>query len=277
MKVKDIVRAAGGTTTDMPQVPIALLASNPDNMRLDTDNLRAHIRSIADSILSTGYLRSRPLTVRFVGETAIIVDGNCRFAAVQIAIAEGAEILTLPCVLEAPGTTQADRLANMLLANAGLPHSPIEKTAAVKLLLSYGWSEGQVAQRLGVSRQTIANLLDLAGAGSEVHAMIAGGTISATQAIKLIRSEGENAGEVIARVAEKAKAEGKTRVTAKAFKPVRPEPEENKSARPVPEVGLLGAAREVLRLWDAGTLDADFDQAMDCLRAIVAPEKVSVA
>lgn len=273
MKVKDIVRAAGGTTTDMPQVPIALLAPNPDNMRLDTNELRTHIRSIADSILATGYLRSRPLTVRFVGETAIIVDGNCRFAAVQIAIAEGAEILTLPCVLEPQATGDAERLANMLVANSGLPHSPMEMTGAIKRLLSYGWTDTQIAKRLGKSRQYVVNLLDLAGAPADIHAAITNGTVSATQAIKLIRSEGADAGAVIAKVAEQARASGKVRVTAKSFEAAKPQAQPKPAKTPDPSwaapTGLLGAAREVLRIWDAGSLDSDFDQAIECLRAIV--------
>lgn len=271
MKVKDIVRAAGGTTTDMPQVPIALLAPNPDNMRLDTDELRSHIRGIADSILASGYLRSRPLTVRFVGETAIIVDGNCRFAAVQIAMAEGAEILTLPCVLEPPGTTEAERTANMLVANSGLAHSPLEMTAIVKKLLSFGWEESAIARRLGKSRQWIANLLELSGASPDVQQAIANGTVSATQAIKLIRSEGADAGAVIAKVAERAKAEGKTRVTAKSFEASKPKAVPAATPEPAwaAPTGLLGAAREVLRLWDSGSLDRDFTEALECLRAMV--------
>jgi ParB-like chromosome segregation protein Spo0J len=216
--------------------------------------------------------------VRFVGDTAIIVDGNCRFAACQIAIAEGAEILTLPCVLEPPSTTAAERLANQFVANSGLAHSPIEWTAGVKMLVSFGWTETAIANRFGKSRQWVSNILDLAGAGSDVHELISNGTVSATQAIKLIRSEGANAGEVIAKVAQQARIEGRSRVTAKAFRKIEtPNPMGNESVRPVPTVGLLGAAREILRIWDSGSLDQDFTEAMECLRAIVAPVREMAA
>ncbi len=275
MRLKDFVTQSGGTTSDLFNLPLTVLRPNPENIRLDTQELRDHIRGIADSIKSTGYLRSRPFTVRLVGDVAEIVDGNCRFAACSIAVAEGAELLTVPCMLEAPGTTEAERTANMVLANSGLAHSPLEMTVAVKKLLSFGWSDTQVAKRLGKSRQYVANLLDLAGASPDVHLAIANGTVSATQAIKLIRSEGDDAGAVIARVAEQARAEGKSRVTARAFKAAKPETvaEIPDTVAPsiAPIVGLLGAAREVLRIWDSGSVDDDLYQAMECLRTVISP------
>lgn len=271
MRLKSFCKEVGGTTSDLFNLPLNVLRPNPDNIRIDTQELRDHIRGIADSIKATGYLRSEPFTIRLVGDTAQVVNGNCRYAACQIALAEGAELLTVPCMLEAPGTTEGDRIANMVVANSGLGHSPLEMTVAVKRLLSFGWTDTQIAKRWGKSRQYVANLLDLAGAAPDVQLAIANGTVSATQAIKLIRSEGADAGAVIAKVAEQARAEGRTRVTAKAFKAAKPE----KSAgtpNTIPQaVGLLGAAREVLRIWDAGSLDTDFDQAMECLRAIIAP------
>jgi ParB family transcriptional regulator, chromosome partitioning protein len=277
MRLKDFVKQSGGTTSDLFNLPLSVLRPNPDNIRLDTGELRDHIRGIADSIKSTGYLRSRPFTVRLVGDVAEIVDGNCRFAACQIAVVEGAELLTVPCMLEAPGTTEAERTANMLLANSGMAHSPLEMTVAIKKLLSYGWTDTQIARRLGKSRQYVANLLDLAAAPSDVRQAISNGTISATQALKVVRSEGADAGAVIAAVAEKARAEGRSRVTARAFGPVVPETSETiadawaeLSASKSANI-LLEAGREVVRLWDAGAIAGELDQAMGRLRAVVAP------
>ena len=187
----------------------------------------------------------------------------------RLAIEEGAEILTLPCVLEAPNTTAAERLANQFVANSGLGHSPIEYVEGIKLLLSYGWTDQKVADRFGKSRQWVSNILELAGAPSDVQAAITNGTVSATQAIKLIRSEGADAGAVIAKVAAEQRAAGKekVRITAKNFTPAKPAAP--KLTPPKPVVGLLGAAREVLRIWESGSLDSDFTEAMECLRAIV--------
>lgn len=263
MRLKDFVKQSGGTMSDLFNLPLAFLDANPDNIRLDTQELRDHIRGIADSIIATGFLRSRPLTVRLVGERAIVVDGNCRFAAAKIAASEGAELLTIPCVPEAVGTTEAERIANMVLANSGLPHSPIEMTAAVKRLVSYGWTDTQIAKRLGRSRQYVTNLLDLAGAAPDVQLMITNGTVSATEAIKLIRSEGDNAGEVIREAVAKT---GKARVTAKDIKPTTVAPE-----KPVKTpVGLIGAVREMLRIWDDGDVGAEFDEVLATLRELVA-------
>lgn len=269
MRLKDFVKQSGGTTSDLFNLPLHVLRPNPKNIRLDTQELRDHIRGIAESIKATGYLRSEPFTIRMVADTAEVVNGNCRYAACQIALAEGAELLTVPCMLEAPGTTEADRVANMVLANSGLKHSPLEMTEAVKRMLSYGWSESQIAARWGKSRQYITNLLDLAGAAPDVQQAIANGTVSATQAIKLIRSEGADAGAVIARVAAKT---GKAHVTARDMKPtvtVRAPATKPTPAAPVP-VGLVGAVRELLRVWDDGDLGAEFDQILETCRELVA-------
>ena len=261
MRLKDFVKEQGGTMSDLFNLPLSVLDPNPDNIRLDTQAVREHIQGIADSIRETGFLRSRPLTVRLVGDRAIVVDGNCRLMACRIAVEQGAELLTVPCVPEAVGTSPVERLANMLVANAGLAHSPFEKVGAIKLMMSYGWTDTQIAKRLGVSRQTIQNLLELAGTSPEVQEAVAKGTVSATQARQLTREHGSDAGAVIARVVE---ASGKQRVTARAFK--TPEP---KRITETPAMGLLGAAREILRIWDGGDLGPDFDQAIECLRAVV--------
>lgn len=280
MRLKSFVKEVGGTTSDLFNLPLSVLRPNPNNIRLDTAELREHIRSIAESIKATGYLRSEPFTIRLVdGDFAEVVNGNCRFAACQIALAEGAELLTVPCMLEAPGTTEADRVANMVVANSGLLHSPLEMTAAVKRLLSFGWNEGQIAKRWGKSRQYISNLLELGGAPADIHAAITNGTVSATQAIKLIRSEGADAGAVIAKVAEQARAagkskgDGKVRITAKSFEAAKP-PAQPKAPDPIWATAridhLRGAAQEILRIWDAGAIGSDFDEAMRALREAVA-------
>ena len=180
MRLKDFVKETGGTMSDLFNLPLSVLRPNPENIRMDTQELRDHIRGIASSIKATGYLRSRPFTVRFVGDAAVIVDGNCRYAACQIAVSEGADIMTVPCLPEALGTNDADRCANMLVANSGLPHQPLELVAAIKKLMSFGWTDTRVAERLGKSRAYVANLLELGAAPEDVQVQIRNGTVSAT-------------------------------------------------------------------------------------------------
>jgi ParB-like chromosome segregation protein Spo0J len=272
MKLKDLVKSNGGSGSDRWNVPIELLDSNPDNIRLDRPEVRDHIRALADSIKEVGFIRTRPLTVRMTGDRVLIEDGNCRLAAVYLAISEGAEIKTLPCLSEAPMTTAADRTLNMLLANSGLPHTPLEYLAAVKRLLSYGWTDTDIAKRLGRSRQWLANLINLGEAGDDVHALVTEGAVSSTQALALVRQHGSDAAQVIRDAQHRT---GRAHVSGKHLRAATPAPEpERNSVTPAPEEAetpdLRTAARTVLACWDTGDLDDAWTAAIADLRRAVA-------
>ena len=213
MKLKDLVKSSGGSGSDLWNVPLELLDANPHNIRLDGPALREHIASLAESIQTHGFLRSRPLTVRqAAGDRLVVVDGNCRLLAVRLAMANGAEIKTLPCLSEAPNTSEADRTLNMLLANSGLQHTPMEYAASIKRLLSWGWTDTDIAKKLGKSRQWVSNVLETAALPADVQAQLVDSVVSATQARKLVRQHGDKAAAVIAGAAA---ASGRKHVTAR--------------------------------------------------------------
>lgn len=213
MKLKDLVKSSGGSGSDLWMVPIELLDANPHNLRLDGPALREHIAGLAESIMAHGFLRSRPLTIRQnSGDRLEVVDGNCRLLAVRLAMQKGAEIKTLPCLSEAPHTNDAERTLNMLLANSGLQHTPMEYAAAIKRLLSYGWTDTDIAKKLGKSRQWVSNVLETAALPADVQAQLVDSVVSATQARKLVRQHGDKAAAVIAGAAA---ASGRKHVTAR--------------------------------------------------------------
>lgn len=216
MRLKQLIQQERGTLSDLFGVPIHLLDANPDNVRIDTPELREHIRTLANSIIAQGFLRSRPLTVRQSGDRLIVVDGNCRLLAVRLAMEEGAEIKNLPCVSEAPGTNDADRTCNMLLANSGMAHTPLEYAAAIKRLMSYGWTDTEVARKLGRSRQWVVNALETAALPADVQAQMVDGVVSATTARKMVKRDGAGAA---AKIAAAAVERGGKRVTERHLKP----------------------------------------------------------
>jgi ParB/RepB/Spo0J family partition protein len=217
MRLKQLIQQEHGTLSDLFGVPIHLLDANPDNVRIDGPELREHIRTLANSIVAQGFLRSRPLTVRQSGDRLIVVDGNCRLLAVRLAMEEGAEIKNIPCVSEPAGTNDADRTCQMLLANSGLAHTPLEYAAAIKRLLSYGWSDTEVARKLGRSRQWVVNALETAALPADVQAQMVDGVVSATTARKMVKRDGVAAG---AKIAAAAAERGGKRVTERHLKPV---------------------------------------------------------
>jgi ParB-like chromosome segregation protein Spo0J len=287
--------------TDLLNIPLDALDIDPGfNVRLDTPELADHIATIAESIKASGFLRTRPLTVRLSADQtkAVVVDGHCRLAAARLAAASGVEIKSLPCIPEGRGVSVEDRTLMLLTANSGLVLSPLEQATVIKRLLSFGWSESEIGRRIGKTRQHVANLLDLAGAPPQVRELVANGTVSATEAVKTVRREGgPGAVEVLTTAAETARAEGRTKVTGKhiqpkappapkpngAYPPARPAvtvarpaaPAPIITARPVDTESAIGAANVVVNMWKgmqesdpelARTLPAPFIAAMIRLR-----------
>jgi ParB-like chromosome segregation protein Spo0J len=268
------------TTSDLFNIRLDRITVDPEfNVRFDSPELREHIAMLRDSMIASGYLRTRPLTVRLNRDgdgvaSAVVVDGHCRFAAAKLAVASGAEIMTLPCVAEGKGVSRMDRDLMLLTANSGLPLAPLEQAEVVKRLLSYGWSETQIGAKIGRTRQHIANLLELAGAPPGVKVMVVDGVVSATEAVKTIRREGANATATLEAAAEIAKAKGKKRITGAsiaATKPKAPPPPAPRAPASVPRqlqrvvVPLQTAAEHVVAMAKGVDMPDHLRRAIDAL------------
>lgn len=228
MRLKDLVKQVGGSTTNLFNLPVEFLHLNPHNIRLDGPALRDHVRAIADDIIANGYDRTQPLTFRVVDDRARVEDGNCRLMAVRLAVSEGAPILSLPCIPEPDGTDDIARLARMATRNTHLAHTAAEYAIIIRKLESYGLSHTDIALRLHKSRQWLSNILDGDAAPEEVKAFVATGAVSATEAVSLVRQYGNSAGAVIARTIQET---GKERISAKHIRKVV----ESKSPKPADE------------------------------------------
>jgi ParB family transcriptional regulator, chromosome partitioning protein len=276
MRLKDLA----DTTSDLFNIPIERISIDPEfNVRFDSPEVREHIETIRDSIIGQGFQRNRPLTIRLSPDqtSAVVIDGHCRLAAVRMAIAAGAEIRNLPCVPEGKGVSAAERTLMLLTANNGLPLAPLEQAEAVKRLLSFGWTETDIGKKIGRTRQHVANLLELAGAPHGVKVMVVNGALSATEAVKTIRSEGAGATKLLQDAAAHAEASGKPKVTAKSIAAVKThrDPRPAPAPAPVPatttrvleraKVPLQTAAQHVVEMAKGCALPADLRRAIDAL------------
>lgn len=284
-----------GKTSDLFNIAIEDIHVDPDfNVRLDTPDLRGKIGELRDSILEIGYMRSKPLIVRLTADKRVVlVDGHCRLAAVRLANAQDAGILNLPCLPEPKGTTDNERDLMLLTANNGLPMGPLEQATVIKRMISRGWSEVDIGKKIGKTRQHVANLLDLAGAPEGVRVMVVQGAVSATEAVKTIRREGANATKVLEDAQVRAKAAGKSKVTAKVIEAgkhgtVKPRvpytppgieltvPRGPAGGRPIPralqdvKVPLSTAAAHVVEMAKGETLPAGLMRAIATLAASLA-------
>jgi ParB-like chromosome segregation protein Spo0J len=156
-----------------------------------------------------------PLEVR-VGEGRIlIVDGHHRHAAALDAISKGAEVRTLD-VRQFRGN-DADRVAHMISSASGLPLTPLQLGVQYRKLIGFGWTEKQIADRVGKSVQHVKDMIVLAEANSDVHQAINAGEVTGTTAVALVKKHGSKAGKVIQEGVAKAKAGGKSKATPKMF------------------------------------------------------------
>ena len=159
-----------------------------------------------------------PVFVRVDNGIIIMVDGHHRLAAALELIAEGNDVLRLDAI-QFRGN-DADRIAHMLTSNAGKNLTPLEKGVQYKKLSAFGWKSSEIAAKVGKSRGHVDQMIDLAGANSDVHAMIKRGEVSAHIALKTVKKHGSKAGAELATALDKAKAGGKAKVTNKTIAPV---------------------------------------------------------
>lgn len=219
---KDALSAAGAkaVASAVHMIPVgALRVIEGFNVRVTgTKDYDAGIAELTNSILSEGFYKDKPL-VGYAGkdgdESVIyLTDGHRRLEAVKKAIAGGAnEIEAVPVIVKPASTNMVD--LTVALAKTGTALSPYELSIIVKRLIGYGVDEGNVAQRLGVTKRYVSDLMVLQGAPTKVRNMVMNGQVSATLAIQALREDPAAAEKKLAEAVKVAKSLGLDRATNK--------------------------------------------------------------
>lgn len=192
------------------------------NVRIDDDELREHVASIAGA-LSVG-LPIPPIEVWVNPESGDIelVDGHCRFHAFEQYAETATDFDGYISAVKFDGTPGQSRM-RIASSNKQLKLKPVELG---RLYIDArdidGLSRQEIAAEAGMSLAHVDQMILLATAKPEVIAAIDAGKISATEAVKLTREHGDGALVELERRQEVAKAAGKERVTAKAAAPKSP-------------------------------------------------------
>jgi ParB family chromosome partitioning protein len=220
--VKSAMGAAGAKSADLWMVPLAdIRVMDNFNVRVHNKAYESHIEELKASILANGFLRDRALSgfVAKEGSENIIyvVDGHSRLEAVKRAVAEGAEITTLPVITKPAGTSAEDLLVGLVVSNSGKPLSPMEKAAVAKRLTGFGLDEKTIAGRFGVTAGYIKDLLMLMGAPKKIRDLVEDGKVSAANAVAAMKKHGDGAAEYLEDAAEEV-AETGGRITKKTMK-----------------------------------------------------------
>ncbi len=218
--VKGAMKVAGATARDLWYVPVEQIRVIPGfNVRFDGEALQAHVRWLADSMKLDGFKPEHPLSgyVARSGADSVIylTDGHCRLNALKIAISEGAEIAQVPMVVSDRSMSVEDITVSLVSSATGKPLEPLEKAVVCKRLASFGWDDNEIARRLGMSVLYVRELRTLLGAPPMVRDLITQGKLSATAARDAIAQHGDAVVQKLTEGMAKAKATGRSRLTAR--------------------------------------------------------------
>jgi ParB/RepB/Spo0J family partition protein len=194
------------------------------NKRTPSLELDEHIRTLAESIRAIGV--QEPLKIYKEGEDLYLVAGHCRMAAVELLLAEGVEIKSVPTMVkDLRYTSEADLLLEQITGNMGRTFGPLEQGEVFKLLLGYGWNVADIAKKVGKSVTSVDEALRLCAAPEPVKAMVKEGRVAATTAAKVVKQNTPGkAVEILHKAEETAHSQGKTKVTPKHLPAAPPRP-----------------------------------------------------
>ncbi|MGT2457705.1 ParB/RepB/Spo0J family partition protein [Cupriavidus basilensis] len=219
---KQMIKDGDVKRADAMKVRLEDLHEEPGfNLREEGADLDASIEALADHIFDGGQYPA--LEVRPRAESGVwIVDGHRRRRAIARAIDKGAPLA------DKDGTVwvnivpfvgnDADRTARILTSAEGRALTPLETAMGYKRLRNLGWDNARIAKKVGKTTSHVAQRLLLADANSDVQQMVSAGMVAATEAERAVRKHGEAAGKFLDSELGKAKAAGKTKVTAGVIK-----------------------------------------------------------
>lgn len=186
------------------------------NKRFHNKGWREHIDRMKAAM--RGGATFPPIDVHVRDGKIYIVDGHCRNFAYLERIEEGDEI-DLVDVRQFRGS-DADRAAHVLTSSQGKALAPLEQGIGyLHQMTAFGWSIEKLSERTGRSDTHIKGMLMLAEADKAIQDMLINEQVSAEVVMDVLRKHGNGttALEILQGGLERARAAGKSKVTAKTF------------------------------------------------------------
>ncbi len=186
-EITDIVSEVdidGGKDTkmDFKLLPIECVFPNANQPRKLFD--KQALEELAQSIRENGVLQ--PILVRQIGNNYQIVSGERRYRASKLAGKK-----TIPAVIRRL-SEETTMLAALIENIQRQDLNPVEEARTLReILLNYGLTHDQLAEKVGKSRSALTNRLRLLQLPPEVQMMVADGKISAGHA-KMLAGLREN-------------------------------------------------------------------------------------
>lgn len=222
-RVRDSIKQQGGRTMEaFFLAPDALHIKEGFNVRTNNADYSDRVLQLAADIKANGV--KTPLSIyRDVDDKFYIVNGHTRYLAVKHLIASGVEIAALPVIIDS-AKNEVERTIALISTNNGRDLSPLEKAEVFARLQKFGFSQGDIAAKCGVTVGYVSQLLSLADAPEEIKDAVRADEISAANAQKLIRDQGPVAATKTLKTALDVAAQaGKTKVTDATLRQVNVE------------------------------------------------------
>lgn len=193
------------------------------NLRREGEDLDQSIAELAEFLASGGQVPALEVVPREEGGVWL-VTGHRRTRAWRLLDAQGrlkrdaktGEFL-VP-IVAFNGESEADAIVRIMTSQEAKDLDLLEVADGYQRLRALGLSAEEIAQQVHKTRQHVEQMLTLADAPAEVHQLVASGAVAAATAVTVVRQHGEKAGEVLTGELEKAKAQGKGKVTAGTMK-----------------------------------------------------------
>lgn len=190
------------------------------NLRTDNDETALHTERLYLAMKAGAFIP--PIDVNVSEGKIIARTGHCRTRA-AVRLKKEISEYTLEC-RQFRGN-DAEAVLHMIGSDTGSkPLTPLEQGIGFLRLIRFGMQPNQIATKLGLSRVTIDNGLQLAEASPEIQQMISNGEVSATTAREAIRQGTDGVEALKAAVVEerktptKKKNGKKKKVTAKKLR-----------------------------------------------------------
>jgi len=174
---------------------------------------REHVESLKASFKAGGTFP--PIEVWVNDGKIICVQGHHRTVAACELIDEGVEIIGIDAS-QFRGS-DADRVLRGITGAQSLPLTPLQMGMQYRKLTTFGWDIKKISAGVGKTPSHVGEMIKLAESNTDVQRMVESNEVAAHTAVKAIRQHGQKAGSVLAGELVKAKASGKSRVTAKTI------------------------------------------------------------
>jgi ParB family chromosome partitioning protein len=172
-----LLSSTPGEDEALAEIPIDQIEVNPNQPRKIFDS--AALAELTTSIRTSGVIQ--PVIVRRHGAGYQLIAGERRWRA-----ARQAGLARIPAVVREATDAQSLEIAlveNLLREDL----NPIEEAEAYqKLLAQFGWTQEELAQRVGRDRSSIANALRLLRLPEPIQADLRGGRLTMGHALVLL-------------------------------------------------------------------------------------------